>query len=101
MSQHELTQFLAAVRQDPALQEKLRQPGVDPVAIARAAGFTITLAEFNEPTEALSEEDLEGLSGGQNSIPGGMPGTCGPAPQTNGMGGCHAPSQLGGGFGGL
>ena len=102
MSQQELTQFLEAVRQDSRLQEKLREGSADPVAIAREAGFTITLSEFTGAGDALSDEDLEGLAGGQNSIPGGNPGACPPPPETNGMGSCgDQNSQLSGGLGGL
>lgn len=68
MSQEDLTQFLEAVRQDSALQEKLRAEGADPVAIAKEAGFSVTQAEVLRshaaPIQTLSDEELEEAAGG-------------------------------------
>ncbi len=64
MSQEDLKQFLAAVRQDPSLQEQLRQPDADPVALAAAAGYRISAEEYQEGLEALSEEEIETIVGG-------------------------------------
>ncbi len=84
MSQEDLTQFLEAVRQDPSLQEKLRQPDADPVAIAKEAGFTITRPELIRAQAAriqeLSDEDLEDAAGGGfwglNTSPGNWGHNC-------------------------
>ena len=64
MSQEDLTQFLEAVRQDPSLQEKLRQPDADPVALAAAAGYRISADEYQEQLEALTDEEIERVVGG-------------------------------------
>ena len=68
MSQEDLQKFLEAVRKDSSLQEKLQAEGADPVAIAEAAGFTVTQAELIRAharhVQNLSDEDLEGTSGG-------------------------------------
>jgi len=72
MSQEDLTQFLEAVQQDSSLQEKLRAEGVDPVAIAKEAGFSITQAELVRHQAGrireLSDEELEGLAGGGRCV---------------------------------
>ena len=64
MSQEDLQKFLEAVREDSNLQEQLKAEGSDPVAIAARAGFTVTAAEWQKTTEALSEEELETVTGG-------------------------------------
>jgi predicted ribosomally synthesized peptide with nif11-like leader len=59
MSQEQLKAFLEKVKSDPSLQEQLKAEGADPVAIAKAAGFSID----SIPTD-LSDAELEGVSGG-------------------------------------
>ena len=62
MSEEQLKAFWEAIQADTALQQKL-QGTTDPdaiVAIAKEAGFTISADKITE----LSEEDLEGVSGG-------------------------------------
>ena len=42
MSEEQLKAFIAKVQADPSLQEQLKAEGADVVAIAMAAGFSIT-----------------------------------------------------------
>jgi len=70
MSEEQLKAFLEKLKGDVALQEKLsaaaRPDAV--VAIAKAAGFSITTSDISAHrqglSEGLSDEELEGVSGG-------------------------------------
>ena len=66
MSEEQLKVFLAKVKGDTTLQEKLKSAAdVDAiVAIAKAAGFAITSEEFASNPQELSAEELEYISGG-------------------------------------
>ena len=71
MSEEQLKAFLEAVKADAGLQEKLMAAGdADAVvAIAKAAGFVITAEELKRAqaakrSQAVSEEELEGVAGG-------------------------------------
>ncbi len=75
MSEEQLKAFLEAVKADAGLQEKLKAAAdADAVvAIAKAAGFVISVDDimnFNSkvPLRELSEEDLEGMTGGALNI---------------------------------
>ena len=46
-----------------SLQEQFKAEGADVVAIAKAAGFTITTEDLNTHRQNLSDEDLEGVAG--------------------------------------
>ncbi len=63
MSEEQIKAFIAKVQADTSLQEQLKAEGADPVAIAKAAGFSITTEDLNAPKE-LSDDELEGVSGG-------------------------------------
>ena len=70
MSEEQLKAFLEAVKADAGLQEQLKAAGdADAVlSIAKAAGFVITADELKRAQpEGISEEELEGVSGGQCS----------------------------------
>ena len=67
MSEEQLKAFIAMVQADPSLQEQLKAEGADPVAIAKAAGFTIKLQDLHRQASELSDEELEGVSGGNNA----------------------------------
>ena len=64
MSEEQLKAFIAKVQADTSLQEQLKAEGADVVAIAKAAGFTITTEDLNSHRQNLSEEELEGVAGG-------------------------------------
>jgi predicted ribosomally synthesized peptide with nif11-like leader len=66
MSEEQLKAFLEAVKVDVGLQEQLKEAkDMDSVvAIAKAAGFVISVEELNKAQAELSEEELEGMAGG-------------------------------------
>ena len=64
MSLEQLKAFLAKVKGDSNLQEKLKAEGADVVAIAKAAGFTITKEDLSSHRQNLTEDELEGVVGG-------------------------------------
>ena len=47
-----------------SLQEQFKAEGADVVAIAKAAGFTITTEDLNSHRQNLSADELEAASGG-------------------------------------
>ena len=65
MSEEQLKAFIAKVQADPSLQEQLKAEGADVVAIAKAAGFSITTEDLNSHRQNLtSDDELEGAAGG-------------------------------------
>ena len=66
MSEEQLKAFWEAIQADTALQQKLQ--GVTDldaiVAIAKQAGFSISAEELKTTLSELSDEKLEGVSGG-------------------------------------
>ena len=64
MSEEQLKAFIAKVQADTSLQEQLKAEGADPVAIAKAAGFTITTEDLNSHRQNLTDDELEGAAGG-------------------------------------
>ena len=66
MSEEQLRAFLEAVMADAGLQEKLKAVAdIDAaVAIAKAAGFTISNEDLKKAQTEISEEELEGVTGG-------------------------------------
>ena len=66
MSEEQLKAFLEAVRADAGLQEKIKgaADADTVVAIAKAAGFVISAEELNSAQPELSDEELEGVAGG-------------------------------------
>ena len=72
MSEEQLKAFIAKVQADKSLQEQLNAEGAEPVAIAKAAGFSITTEDLNTYRQNLSEEELEGVAGG-GEWAGGQP----------------------------
>ena len=66
MSEEQLKAFRAKTQGDTSLQEKLKGAAdADAVvAIAKAAGFSISADEINKAQSELSEEELEGTVGG-------------------------------------
>jgi len=74
MSEEQLKAFLEKVKADTSLQEKLKAEGADVVAIAKAAGFSITTEDLNLDLNShrlgVNDDELEGVAGG-----GGPPWT--------------------------
>ena len=69
MSEEQLKAFLEKVKGDTSLQEKLKAAGSNEAAIeiAKEAGFAITaedIQSMQSATVELSDEELEGASGG-------------------------------------
>ncbi len=69
MSEEQLKAFLEAVRADAGLQEKLKAANDEDavVAIAKAAGFVISTDVLKKAQLEVSEEELEGVAGGNVS----------------------------------
>ena len=67
MSEEQLKAFIAKVQADSSLQEQLKAEGADVVAIAKAAGFSITTEDLNTHSQTLSDDELEGVAGGLGS----------------------------------
>jgi len=80
MSEEQLKAFMAAVKADAGLQEKLKGVvGPDAVvAIAKAAGFVISAEELKRAQAEISEDELEGMSGGVRVGCARMTGSCDP-----------------------
>ena len=71
MSEEQLNAFLEKVKADTTLQDKLKAAASPEAAlqIAKEAGFSITaedIQSMQSATVELSEEELEGASGGKN-----------------------------------
>ena len=69
MSEEQLKAFLEKVQVDTSLQEKLKAAvDADAVtAIAKEAGFSISADDLKNAQSELSDEELEGIAGGQYS----------------------------------
>ena len=65
MSEEQLNAFIAKVQGDTSLQEQLKAEGADVVAIAKAAGFSITTEDLNSHRQNLTDDELEGVAGGR------------------------------------
>ncbi|QNJ20683.1 lantipeptide precursor/ Nif11-like leader peptide domain protein [Synechococcus sp. A18-25c] len=70
MSEEQLKAFLEKVKVDTSLQEKLKAEGADVVAIAKAAGFSITTEDLNSHRQGVCDDELEGAAGGTFCWPG-------------------------------
>ena len=66
MSEEQLKAFLEKVKADSSLQEKLKAASdADAVvAIAKEAGFSISSDDLKKAQSEISEEELEGVAGG-------------------------------------
>ena len=67
MSEEQLKAFLEKAKADTKLQEKLKAAAdADAVlAIAKEAGFSISADDLTKAQSELSEEELEGVAGGE------------------------------------
>ena len=71
MSEEQLKAFLEAVKADAGLQEKLKAAANNDcvAAIAKDAGFSISADDLKQAQSTeLSEEELEGVAGGGNTL---------------------------------
>ena len=69
MPEEQLKAFWEAIQADTGLQQKL-QGVTEPdavVAIAKEAGFMISTEELQRAVAEISEEELEGVAGGECS----------------------------------
>ena len=68
MSEEQLKAFLEKVKADTSLQEKLKAAAdANAVsAIAKEAGFSISVDDLKNAQSDLSDEELEGVAGGTN-----------------------------------
>ena len=66
MSEDQLKAFIAKVQGDTSLQEKLKAAANSDavLAIAKEAGFSISADDLKNAQSEISEEELEGVSGG-------------------------------------
>ena len=71
MSEEQLKAFLEKVKGDNNLQEKLKAAGdADAVlAIAKDAGFMISIDDLKNAQSELSDEEVEGVAGGGDCLP--------------------------------
>ena len=68
MSEEQLKAFLEKVQGDTSLQEKLKEAKCEGcvVDIAKEAGFMISSEDLKNAQSELSEEELEGVAGGDS-----------------------------------
>ena len=77
MSEKQLKAFIAKVQADTSLQEQLKAEGADPIAIGKAAGFSITTEDLKTARQNLSDDELEGVAGGLGTYEGDQCNTFG------------------------
>ncbi len=67
MSEEQLKAFIEKVKADTSLQEKLKAAADSDavLAIAKEAGFSIFADDLTKAQFELSEQELEGVAGGQ------------------------------------
>ena len=67
MSEEQLKAFLEKLKDDSSLQEKLKAASDADAAsaIAKEAGFSISADDLKNAQSELSDEELEGVAGGQ------------------------------------
>jgi len=70
MSEEQLKAFLEKLKADTNLQEKLKTAADANavVAIAKESGFSISADDLKKAEAELSEEELEGVAGGESKI---------------------------------
>ena len=59
MSEEQLKEFLAKVQADICMQEQFKADGADGIALAKAAGFSITTEDIAAHRQNLPDEELE------------------------------------------
>ena len=68
MSEEQLKAFIAKVQSDTSLQEQLKAAADSDavLAIAKEAGFSISADDLKNAQSEISEEELEGVAGGDH-----------------------------------
>lgn len=69
MTQENLASFLAAIKADPSLRQRVSDAD-DPetiVSIAAQAGYTISFDDYKRSQQSIADEQLEGVAGGGGS----------------------------------
>ena len=71
MSEEQLKAFLEKVKGDTSLQEKLKAAADSDavLAIAKEAGFSVSVDDLKNAQSEVSEEELEGVAGGDGCLP--------------------------------
>ena len=71
MSEEQLKAFIAKVKGDTSLQEKLKAAADSDavLAIAKEAGFSISADDLKNAQSEISDEELEGVAGGRRNNP--------------------------------
>ena len=66
MSEEQLKAFIAKAKDDQSIQEKLKAAADSDavLAIAKDAGFSISVDDLTKAQSELSEKELEGAAGG-------------------------------------
>ena len=67
MSEEQLKAFLEKVQVDTSLQEKLKAEDADVMAIAKAAGFSLSADDLKNAPSEISDAELENVAGGGHS----------------------------------
>ncbi len=67
MSEEQLKAFLEKVQVDTSLQEKLKAEDADVMAIAKAAGFSLSADDLKNAPSEISDAELESVAGGGHS----------------------------------
>ena len=69
MSEEQLKAFLEKVKADTSLQEKLKAAADNDAvaAIAKEAGFSISADDLKSAQSKITDEELEGTTGGEGS----------------------------------
>ena len=67
MSEEQLKAFLEKVQGDTSLQEKLKAEDADVMAIAKAAGFSLSADDLKNAPSEISDAELESVAGGGQS----------------------------------
>jgi len=70
MSEEQLKAFIAKAKEDQSIREKLKAAKTSDVVvgIAKEAGFMISADELKKSQSEVSEKELEGVSGGTDSL---------------------------------
>ena len=85
MSEEQLKAFLEKVKADTSLQERLKAAADSDavLSIAKEVGFMVSVDDLKS-SQSMTEEELEGMSGGAGYYMTGKTAECGPVACTCG-----------------